>query len=75
MTGKHVSTQFFPICEKIGCFNWGLVSGKTQTIYSWADRGRTEEPPVWFHDILRKDGSPYHENEVAYIRKMTHSDG
>ena len=33
--------------EKIGCYNWGLVSGRTQTIYSWEERIETgEEPPA-----------------------------
>lgn len=57
--------------EKIGCYNWGLVSGKTQTIYSWEDVIETgEEPPLWFHDILRADGTPYREDEVRLIRKQ-----
>jgi hypothetical protein len=25
--------------ERIGCFNWGLVSGKTQTIFPWETGG------------------------------------
>ena len=57
--------------EKIGCYNWGLVSGKTQTIYSWEERIETgEEPCLWFHDILRPDGTPYREEEVRLIRKL-----
>jgi len=64
---------FLPVFkrEKIGCFNWGLVSGKTQTIYSWADRGRTEEPEVWFHDILRTDGTPFDDGEVKLLKSLT----
>jgi hypothetical protein len=46
--------------EGVGAFNWGLVAGKTNTIYAWdepmPDGG---EPKLWFHDILRKDGTPY----------------
>jgi len=58
--------------ERIGCLNWGLVSGKTQTIYSWEERIESgEEPPLWFHDILRADGTPYREGEVQVIRKLT----
>jgi hypothetical protein len=56
----------------IGCFNWGLVSSKTQTIYSWEDYYPSgEEPPLWFHDIFRQDGSPYLEQEVALIKEIT----
>jgi len=59
--------------ERIGAFNWGLVSGKTQTIYPWDswEKPYLEEPKIWFHDIFRKDGSPYDENEVRLIRELT----
>ena len=58
--------------EKIGCYNWGLVSGKTQTIYSWEGMIETgEEPPLWFHDILQADGTPYRQEEAQVIRKLT----
>ena len=56
----------------ISCFNWGLVSGKTQTIYSWTDYcPNGEEPPLWFHDIFRKDGALYREDEGDVIRSVT----
>ncbi len=57
----------------VGAYNWGFVSGKTQTIYPWDSwqKTYTEEPPVWFHDIFRPDGSPYRPEEVAYIRRVT----
>jgi hypothetical protein len=57
--------------ERVGCYNWGLVSGRTQTIYSWADPGGGAEPDLWYHDILRRDGSPFSEEEAAFIRRMT----
>ena len=72
-TGNNFETHM-PIFKekKIGCINWGLVSGKTQTIYSWEDHyPGGEEPPLWFHDILRPDGSPYKEEEKDFIQKMT----
>ena len=31
------------------------------------------EPPVWFHDIFRPDGTPYDAREVDYIRNVTGS--
>lgn len=55
--------------EDIGAINWGLVSGKTNTIYMW-DSVYTAEPDVWFHDILRKDGTPYDEKEIELITKL-----
>lgn len=59
--------------EHVGAYCWGLVSGKTQTIYPW-DSWTTEytgEPAVWFHDIFRPDGTPYRTEEVDYIRTLT----
>lgn len=56
--------------ERVGCYCWGLVSGKTQTIYSWADRGSDAEPALWFHDIFRKDGTPFSQEEVDFIRNI-----
>ena len=78
----------------IGAINWGLVSGKTNTIYSWQwpreasndywrkwheqvranypyENGQVPEPDTWFHDILRKDGTPYDSSEVELIKKLT----
>lgn len=62
-----------PVLKKygVGCYNWGLVSGRTQTIYSWADRGGSAEPVTWYHDIFRGDGTPYSREEVSFIREMT----
>jgi type 1 glutamine amidotransferase len=59
--------------QKVGAYNWGFVSGKTQTIYPWDswEKAYTAEPPVWFHDIFRADGSPYEPEEVDYIRAVT----
>ena len=57
--------------HNIGAINWGLVNGKTNTIYAWdtpIDSGK--EPVEWFHDIFRKDGTPYREDEVRLIKKL-----
>jgi len=58
--------------EKVGAYNWGLVNGKTQTIYPWDSWEKTynAEPAVWFHDIFRQDGRPYDDQEVALIRRL-----
>ena len=63
--------------EKVGAFNWGFVSGKTQTIYPWDswEKAYTAEPPIWFHDIFRKDGTPFDSKEVAYIKSVTKGPG
>ena len=59
--------------ERIGAWNWGFVAGKTQTHYPWDSwqKPYPQEPDVWFHEILRPDGSPYDPEEVRYIRRVT----
>ncbi len=57
---------------KVAAFNWGLVDGKSQTIYPW-DSWQvkyTGEPGLWFHDIFRKDGSAYKKTEVDFIKEI-----
>ena len=39
--------------EDVGAINWGLVSGKTNTIYAWGSKEGDPEPKIWFHDIFR----------------------
>ncbi|MDE1191744.1 MAG: hypothetical protein PW786_06370 [Arachidicoccus sp.] len=29
------------------------------------------DPKVWFHDLLRKDGTPFSEDEVILIKQLT----
>ncbi len=59
--------------QNVGAINWGLVDGRSQTIYPWDswDKQYTAEPDPWFHDIFRKDGTPYDEKETTLIRKLT----
>jgi hypothetical protein len=59
--------------QNVAAYNWGFVSGKSQTIYPWDSwqKKYTSEPPLWFHDILRMDGTPYKQSEVDYIRRVT----
>jgi hypothetical protein len=59
--------------QKIGAYCWGFVAGKSNTIYPWNSwqKPYDGEPPVWFHDIFRKDGTPYRPEEVEYIKRVT----
>jgi hypothetical protein len=58
--------------ENIGAINWGLVSGKTNTIYAWdMPIPDGSEPALWFHDIFRNDGTPYKQDEVDLIKSLT----
>ena len=72
--------------ENIGCYNWGLVAGKSQTHFGWStilelqkrkkngdflnDLDEIPEPEEWFHDIFRKDGSPFKETEISFIKQI-----
>lgn len=56
--------------DKVGAINWGFVSGKTQTIYPWGSPENAPEPNPWFHDVLRKDGTPFDSLEVRFIREI-----
>jgi len=58
--------------EKVGAYNWGFVSGKSQTIYPWDswEKQYTAEPPQWFHDIFRENGQPYDAKETELIRRL-----
>ncbi|MBC7511272.1 MAG: cellulase family glycosylhydrolase, partial [Ferruginibacter sp.] len=57
----------------VAAINWGFVSGKSQTIFPWDSWSKkyTGEPDLWFHDIFRKDGSPYKQEEVDLIKELT----
>jgi endo-1,4-beta-mannosidase len=57
--------------ENVGAINWGFVAGKTNTIYAWdTPLPDASQPIEWFHDIFKKDGTPYREDEVNLIKKM-----
>lgn len=59
--------------SKVGSYMWGFVNGKSQTIYPWDSwqKKYSSEPEVWFHDVLRQDGSAYKKDEVQYIQRIT----
>jgi cellulase (glycosyl hydrolase family 5) len=60
--------------EMVGMINWGFVAGKTQTWLpwdSWLHPYVGREPAVWFHEVLRSDGTPYRLEEAALIRQLT----
>lgn len=63
--------------QGVGCFQWGLVQGRTQTHLPWPkdlliQHGlSSQEIKGWFHDLLTENGAAYREDEVAAIRKVT----
>ena len=57
----------------VGAISWGLVSGRTQTIHpwwSWFDEEPRPEPELWFHDLLRRDGTPFDQAEAGLLRAL-----
>lgn len=72
--------------NKVGCFNWGLVAGKSQTHFGWEtileikakkekqdflkEEEEIPEPENWFHDIFRIDGTAYDDKEVGFIKDI-----
>ena len=57
--------------NKVGAINWGLINNKCNFHLPWGHKYGDPEPEVWFHDILRNDGTPYSEEECDFIRSMT----
>jgi hypothetical protein len=74
-SGGSTFQAILPIfkAQDVAAYNWGLVSGKTQTIYTWLSWVTTspEDADPWFHDIFYADGTPYDPEEVALIRELT----
>lgn len=72
---KNTFQEILPILKEhnVGAYNWGFVEGKTQTHCPW-DSWSTKyenEPPLWFHDIFRKNGEPYLKEEVEFLKEIT----
>lgn len=73
-TRGSLFTNVMPVLKKnnVAAINWGLVSGKTNTIYAWdTPMPGGEEPKVWFHDVFRKDRTPYSQQEIQLIKTLT----
>jgi hypothetical protein len=69
--------SILPIAKRhnVGAINWGLVAGKTQTYFPWDswDHPYAAVPKVWFHDLLRPDGTAFQNNESQTIRTLSAS--
>ncbi|MCA9058711.1 MAG: family 43 glycosylhydrolase, partial [Planctomycetaceae bacterium] len=59
--------------HRVAAYNWGLVDGRSQTIYPWDSWAKPydREPELWHHDVFRRDGTPYRQPEVRLIRQLT----
>ncbi len=72
-TNKSKFETHLPLLQwhHVGAINWGLVSGRSNTIYPWNSKEGSPEPTPWFHDVFRKNGNPYDLKEVDLIKKLT----
>lgn len=72
-TNKSNFLTHLPILRKmnVAAINWGLVSGKSNTIFPWGSKEGSPEPKIWFHDIFRKDGTPFDARETKLIRELS----
>ena len=69
--------SILPVAKRhnVGAINWGLVAGKTQTYFPWDSwkHPYSAVPKVWFHDLLRPDGTAFQGSESQAIRTLTAS--
>lgn len=57
--------------ENVGAISLGLVAGKCGFYNRWDGQEGDPEPEIWYHDIFRNDGTPYNEQEIELIKKLT----
>jgi len=74
--GSTFASQLPVMQERgVGAICWGLVAGRSNTIYPWStwngEPGRLPEPEVWHHDVFRVDGTAYDNAECELIRRLT----
>ena len=68
--------SILPVAKKynVAAYNWGLVTGKTQTNLpwdSWQHQYTGGPPEVWFHDSFHDDGVPHKPEEVDFLKQIT----
>jgi hypothetical protein len=64
--------SIFPVFaeQNIGCWNWGLVYGRTQTYMPWGSKPGDPAPALWQHDLLHPDGTPFRQPELDLIHQL-----
>jgi hypothetical protein len=72
--GNHVSDHL-PLFKKenVGCYNWGLVAGKTQTYEPWDSIRKIPriDLKLWQHDLFLEDFTPYNKEEINLFKNLT----
>lgn len=54
----------------VSAINWGLVAGKTNTIYPWNWNKESGTPSQWFHDVFKPDGTLLYPEERQVFKKV-----
>jgi len=54
--------------ERIACYHWGLVNGRTQTHIPWPGLAQLAKDGTWHHDLFHADGRPYDPAEIDLFR-------
>ena len=57
--------------ESVWAISWGFVFGRTQTYNPWWSKEGDPVPDVWFHDVLKPDGTPFDSEEAQFIKNIT----
>lgn len=72
---KSTFKDCLPVLQEnnISAINWGLVAGKTNTIYPWRWEAEKNEPELYFHDVFKSDGSPLYPDEVNFFKNVIKS--
>ncbi|MFH8135752.1 1,4-beta-xylanase [Pantoea osteomyelitidis] len=58
--------------EGIGCYQWGLVKGRTQTHIPWPEIKKSDATfrERWFHDFFNENGVAYDESEKQLLSQL-----
>jgi hypothetical protein len=59
--------------ENVGMINWGFAQGRIQTWLPWDSWQRPytlQQPTIWFHDLVKPDGTPYRAREAEIFRNL-----
>ena len=69
--GSHFESHL-PVfqVERIGCFFWSLVNGRTQTHLPCGPVEKSPPLTLWFHDLLDTQGRPHREEETLLLRSL-----
>jgi hypothetical protein len=57
--------------NKVGCYHWGLVNGRTQTHFHWGSKTDNPKSTPWQHDLMHNDGSTYNQLDWDCFKKYS----